>query len=465
MRPVLVVLSPPSLQLLLGVGRSQLITRSRYSLIMSETSESRHILPPEEFFGKLVIDGQRIPVSLTASAGPSGRLEMEVNPIFLSDLPAGVLANLRSAGRPGQPINEFGLDCETCDGKRLKSDQVSLAQWRQGSESLQVKLRIGETSLAMAAKETHDRPALRFHLLGFSCFPSVRVDTLVGPVLISGATRTTASDQISGWITAEVRADSCSRSWRQSAEEMLSYLQSVLAFARGAPLATPVTEFYEGDTVEVTFQDTVGTHASYMPPISRLNLKPIVAAAAKNVTLVEDCREAFDIAIGWFLVPTSVDEVRFLSGMTALDGLASRTLDKSQMYILGNSASRRLARRVRAFVDEQENSDDSAKWAIKQKIPELNRRPFMQQITALLEKWCVSRISIKDECLARVVRLRNELVHQGGVPENEELWPSILVVREILVRLILSMLQFKGDYQCYLGGRHMRHFPDCNPVQ
>ena len=432
---------------------------------MSETLEARQILPPEEFIGKLVIDGQRIPVRLTASAGLSGKLKLDVKPIFPSNCPQGTLALLRSVGRLGDAITEFGLACESSDGKRLTSDQISLAGWRHSSESLHIKLDIGEASLAMAANEPHDCPALCSHLLGFSCFPSVHVETPMGPVVVRGATRTTASDQISGSIAAKAPADSHSTTWRQPAESMLSHLQSVLAFARGAPLAAPVTEFYEGDTVEVTFQDTVGTHASYMPPISKLNLKPMVAATVNNIGLVEDYREAFDIAIGWFLVPTSVDEVRFLSGMTAIDGLVSRCLEKSQISILGKSASRKFARRVRALVDDQSSIEDSAKCAIKQKIPELNRRPFMQQIVALLERWRVSRISIEDECLSRLIRLRNDIVHQGGVPENEELWPSILVVREIFVRLVLSMLQFKGTYQCYLGGRHMRHFPDCKPVQ
>ena len=432
---------------------------------MSETSEARQILPPEDFIGKLVICGQRISVSLTASAGPSGKLELDVKPIVPSDCPRGTLARLRSVGRPGQLITEFSLDCETSDGKRLTSDQIALAGWRQNSEGLHITLDIGKASLAMAANEAHDSPALCSHLLGFSCFPSVHVETPMGPVVVRGATRTTASDQISGWIAAKAPANSHSKTWRQSAENMLSHLRSVLAFARGSPLAAPVTEFYEGDTVEVTFQDTVGTHASYMPPISNSNLEPIVSAAVNNMRLVEDYREAFDIAIGWYLVPTSVEEVRFLSGMTALDGLASRTLDKSLIYILGNSASRRFARRVREIADEQNNFEDSAQCAIKQKIPELNRRPFMQQIVALLERWCVSRISIEDECLSRLIRLRNDIVHQGGVPENEELWPSILVAREILVRLVLSMLQFEGPYWCYLGGRHMRHFPNCKPIQ
>ena len=53
---------------------------------------------------------------------------------------------------------------------------------------------------------------------------------------------------------------------------------------------------------------------------------------------------------------------------------------------------------------------------------------------------------------------------RGAAAEDEDLWPSILLIREIVVRLVLSMLRFEGIYQCYLGARHIRRFPDCKPV-
>ena len=135
--------------------------------------------------------------------------------------------------------------------------------------------------------------------------------------------------------------------------------------------------------------------------------------------------------------------------MTALESLASRSLEKSQILILGSAASNSFAERVRALVDEREEFDDSVKDAIKRKIPELNRYSFTRQARRPVGTMaCCSNIAIDDSELKRLVRLRNSIVHEGGTPKEEELWPSILVVREILARLALAMLQIRHADRC-----------------
>ena len=200
-----------------------------------------------------------------------------------------------------------------------------------------------------------------------------------------------------------------------------------------------------------------------MPPLPHLDLGPVVEAAVKNIKAVDDYRDAFEIAVGWLLVPTTFEEVRFLAGMTALESLTSRLLEKSQTLILGSSESKKFAKRVRALVDEQD-FDDSTKAAIKEKVSELNRRSFVQKIGVLLERRQVARTLIDDAELTRLVSLRNPIVHEGAAREDEALLPSILIIREIVVRLVFSMLRFDGTYWSYIGGRHRRRFPDCKPI-
>ena len=351
---------------------------------MSETSETGCIFPAEQFTGELAIGEKRVPVSLTASAGLSGKLELNVEPISLSGPSDGVRALLGSFSKPGIMIDEFGLDCGTPDGKRLTSDRAYLAGYNRNSDGMHIKLRTSEASLMMAAHKSHDCPVLRLQLLGFSCHPPVRVETALGSVAVRGATRTTAADKISGSIVVAAPDGSQSTTWRQSAEHMLRHLRSVLAFARGAPLNVPVTEFYEGEGVEVTFHETDGGDASLMPPLSHFGLKPVVATAMANVKTVDDYRDSFETAIGWFLVPTTFDEVRFLSGMTALDALASRSLERSRTSILGRQAWEKFSKRVRALVDEQSDFDDPTKCAVKAKIPELNKLSFIQKTRSVV---------------------------------------------------------------------------------
>lgn len=431
---------------------------------MMNTSSSGYIFPPEHFTGELAIGEHRVPICLTASVGPSGNLELEVEPISLSNCPSSVGALKRTLGRPGDTNYEFGFDCQTSDSKRLTSDTAYLVGHNHTSDGLHVKLRAREAALMMVASEFHARPKLCCWLLGFKCFPQVHATSGIGSVVVQGAAQAAERGEITGWIGVKGLDDSDPMPWRESAEHMLKHLCSVLAFARGAPLPVPITEFYEDNSVEVTFYETSGGYAPMLPPISHLDLQNICTTAANNIGTVDDYREAFEMAIDWLNVPTNIDEIRFLSGITALESVASRSLDKLRTLILKTSEFDKFKKRVRTFIDEQENFDDATKVAIINKVPELNRHSFIQQLKALLEHWDIARTSLGDEELKDLVSLRNKIVHRGATPEQQDLWPSILVVREIVVRLVLSMLQFEGTYQSYIGGRHMRRFPECKPV-
>ena len=83
----------------------------------------------------------------------------------------------------------------------------------------------------------------------------------------------------------------------------------------------------------------------------------------------------------------------------------------------------------------------------------------------MLAKMNISRNDIEADKIKQLVDLRNKIVHRSHTAKNEkeddELWEAILLSREILVRVVFSMLEFKGTYFCYLGGAHMREFPAC----
>ena len=146
---------------------------------------------------------------------------------------------MRSLGRPGNANNEFALECENSGGTRLTSNCAYLVRYNRSPEGLHIALRAREASLTMTAAETRTRPALRFSLLGFACFPAVHVPAAIGSVVARGATRTTAVEDITGSIAAEAPDGYRPASWRDSANSMLRHVVSVLAFARGAPLPIP----------------------------------------------------------------------------------------------------------------------------------------------------------------------------------------------------------------------------------
>jgi hypothetical protein len=44
-------------------------------------------------------------------------------------------------------------------------------------------------------------------------------------------------------------------------------------------------------------------------------------------------------------------------------------------------------------------------------------------------------------------------------PKDADLWPSIILVRELITRILLKEIGFVGRYCCYVGGLNDRDFP------
>ena len=82
-----------------------------------------------------------------------------------------------------------------------------------------------------------------------------------------------------------------------------------------------------------------------------------------------------------------------------------------------------------------------------------------ENIRQLFNEYKISRTDFEDEEIERLVRLRDEIVHTGEIPDGMDIWPSIILLRELITRILLKEIGFVGRYCCYVGGRHYRDFP------
>ena len=68
---------------------------------------------------------------------------------------------------------------------------------------------------------------------------------------------------------------------------------------------------------------------------------------------------------------------------------------------------------------------------------------------------------INETDILAAKKARDLIVHQGCYDHNlgEELWVHVTIIREIIVRIILTVLGFKGRYVSHVGGFHDVQFP------
>lgn len=104
---------------------------------------------------------------------------------------------------------------------------------------------------------------------------------------------------------------------------------------------------------------------------------------------------------------------------------------------------------------------------LNEKLPELNRRSFINKIYRLADRWSVPLVEISREEVSAAIQARNSIVHRGhyyddGERSNDdliELWDHVTHVRELVVRFLLTAVGYRGPYISYVGGFHNAQFP------
>ena len=400
--------------------------------------------PPQRFEGEIIVDEQgsehRFPVHLTVSIDNSGQLRLDTDPIYVPINRILVLKGL--LGRPGKDTPLFKLECESSDGKRLTSDSANLTScpdtFREGDAKAKITVTICTFTarLSMSAADSFAHTALVFRLPMFKCFPSFKCKTSVGVVQIAGATKIVEQNELTGIIHISALENNNPNDWQKRAEQLLKRLRLVLSFARGSLLSTPIVEYYHQGIVEVILHSGGGKgNSDMMPPIPHLALHDFISPIIPVIEKMDNEKwGALGTAINWWLVPTSYEEVHLLTAITALE---------CAVY----------------------NFSDLKKCECH---PKHRPPPLKCRIEHLLDELAINRDTIEHNKVDDVIKVRNRIVHKSYAPKNsdddKELWESVIMVREIMVRVVLSLLEFKGSYNSYVGGMHLREFPSCKRV-
>jgi len=139
-------------------------------------------------------------------------------------------------------------------------------------------------------------------------------------------------------------------------------------------------------------------------------------------------------------------EIRSVKAAVALEMLKDFFVKANGIKkIEGSSQFGKLTSSISGKILEfYENDPEELKYKlIKQNIPALNNYPFRYLLDEMLASY---KLSIKEECLSNIVKIRNSLVHTGefyGELDPEDQY--FLLITNIGM-ILLSILNYKGEY-------------------
>lgn len=424
----------------------------------------------QRFSGTLSDGDRSLPMRFKARIGEDGEVELDIHAFRISK------ANwfVRERFQDRSDVAEFVLNGVTADGLRFESNSLSFNSL--GSRFSGVHNRhwskprgkCGKVQYFRTIDPARARPVLKLHLKGFDCFPPLYATCALGKIQVAGETKLSEADRLTGWIVleaAEPPADVAA--WRAEAEKLAEHLRRILSVGASTMLQAPILEIAAGDVLEIEVLPQTRQHAPVMRVFHKLNLQPVLdAAIASFFDPPVEAKNLF-FAIEWFAMATTYNEVRLVNAMTALENLIDSNLTEEEALIEPRrefDKTRKVLRKViRACLDRwSPDRAEAARAELGEKLLDLNRRPLRRKLYLLAARWNVPLDGISDAQIAEAIKARNAIVHSGHHPTAEDgpdLWDHMTVVRELVVRFLLTAIGYHGQYISHVGGYHLAHFP------
>jgi hypothetical protein len=418
------------------------------------------VLESDRYDGEITVNGITAPIGFEAYAGPDCRVVLNIDPV------SSTTYTLVCAGdsRPGQTARQFALSGRSADGKTLASDSVCLDEHGSGTDGFHLQLHTQAVRFTRRLETPVEKPFLRLWLRSFRSFRNSVVTTNIGRVAVQGESRPASNDEVSGSIVVEALSSAPDEDWRDMADGLLRHMHDGLAFAHGGRLQSPMFEFVEGRSLSIVFY-AGSSFASELPVQYYLQHDPFIRSLATRFDTKGPLPEMLWTALGWMQSDTTIDEIRFLTAMTAIEAIIESQLPARRRTIIAKPAFAALRHLLSQVVSSDASLDQSAREIFLAKLSGINQKTLSEKMSELFDHYGISKRNFEGSVIVDLIKTRNEIIHKGVAPPAVDLWSLIVLVRELITRILLKEIGFVGRYCCYIDGLQDRDFPEpASPV-
>lgn len=427
--------------------------------------------------GKLSWSGSSLEIEFKLSCGRDGGLTILPHPIPLS--PQNRFLFDLSATR-GRTAEKFVLSGLGPDREQIETKSAYLTHFttRSNADGSFIDLEISTRHLEITWQHPQTSASgetihLEYLVPGLRGFGSAEVEAPFGKVSVAGATKVEDYTELTGsiTITAMLTPNSPEIIQLEQLDTRVRRLLDILSLADGRFMQWSIRRIVsEGQVRSAVLRGPIGSAEPKFPLFSFLHLQPVVKLAVEQYTEELCTATGVDVAMEWFLMHPEYAEARFLTGMTALEHL---------IYVFGkqhpqggmlprNIFKKKLRPRLRDALDSTFKdlpaeilSEGDTLEVMSQQLGNLNRRTLRTNLEAFLKCYGVPISDIATE-IPSLISLRNHVIHRGRQLEADDSQPlsySIAVLRELLTRVFLSLLRYRGTYQSFLNGPEWKQFP------
>lgn len=431
------------------------------------------------FSGNLQAGRKNTNINFRARIDNSGEVELDFDSIVLTDQTSFIMKHVNGEG--DSPVY-FALSGKAEDGTELKTEELYFNSVKHETINDDYMMTPSGSCLQAVVSrklaQTCATPILIMRLKGFQNFRLLSAECRLGSVSMDGSSTIQDPDNITGYI--EVRAHSKPddlKAWHEEADKLLNHIRRVMSFATATTLQRPIVESFSNDKLELIAWSQSQQTSSPIPVFHFQNHESIFGASVESFFNPPFAVNNLYFAIEWFAMDSSYNEVRLVNAMTALENLVASNLDEN--FTGNNDAlfmskgefdkTRKVLRRVIRQCIEKWSADktrtaDEITLELNERLADLNRRSILKKLKSLAERWSVPLDGISEDKIKAAKQARDRIVHRGHYYDDDEernndLSGHVTIVREIVVRFLLTVIGYQGTYISYINGYHFAQFP------
>lgn len=412
-----------------------------------------------KFTGQLSDGPRSFEIGLVAKVGEDCRLE--IDPVAVSG--KCYVAFSRGTGEPGGLAIQLQLSAKSESGILLFSNFIEVTGWSSGSKGFFLKLSALQATIKVCRNATDGtslKVAVKMSLRGFKSFRPRPVTSRCGELSVHGSHKISSPDQVSGAILISCSDTNPPDGWYTEAETLIDFIWKGLQFGHGGRIQVPLVQVYRPDSVTATLYHGRG-RSPHLPSIHFMDQSDFIAALVARWESEHPFDEAVWLAVGWLNSDTSIDEVRYLTLMTALETILENLTPDAQTMVIGRENFVPIREQLLSILSSADISTE-ARSILKGSISGLNRSTLSQKIRSIIGKYQLPVEIFDDNAIRDLNKQRNSITHTGRSVEGLSLWDSILKAREFIALIVFSELGYKGRHESYVDGYVRRDLTEEN---
>lgn len=413
-----------------------------------------YVLQRTSFFGKVFCDEFSFEINFHVFAEEDCRLQ--IDPLEVSVDAYCILSSF--VGEPGQKQKPISLTGESDSGQKFVSTDTTVSRTRIHSNAFFVTLRPGAATIVTQRLDKADgrSAGIQISLRGFRSFRPKPVNAKIGRVIVQGNHKISSKDDVSGQISVVCVDNNANKTWFDKAESLAYFVKRGLEFAHGGRLQAPLIQVFHPDTVHASFYSG-SSRPAHLRPIHHLDQSEFISALVERFERSDPFPDVIWDVVGWMNVNSPIDEVHFMSLMTAVEIIADNLLLERQNILMPKQIYKMISERLCNVLETLLDNEYEKKLLI-QKIKSLNRITLSQKLLKVARKYHISYEWLCEEELHKLVKQRNSIAHTGRKINGTDLFNDIKTVRELISVIVLNELKYEGIYESYVKNYERRKF-------